>query len=111
MDGISGSFHASTNVKILIWLAYQEFQTGVESSCDCFLVTSGSRDRKSTGSSIGDSSKLERKNRWKGTAARAPRNGPTMKTQKVPGQVPETIAGPKDLAGLMEQPSMGNRTA
>ena len=55
---------------------------------------------------------LESLQSWSGkTAARAPRKGPTMKTQKVPGQVPETIAGPKERAGLMEQPSMGNRTA
>lgn len=28
-----------------------------------------------------------------------------MKTQKVPGQVPETMAGPKERAGLMEHPA------
>jgi hypothetical protein len=28
-----------------------------------------------------------------------------MKTQKVPGQVPETIAGPRERAGLMEHPA------
>lgn len=34
-----------------------------------------------------------------------------MKTQKDPGQVPLTMAGPRLLAGLMEQPSMGSITA
>ena len=34
-----------------------------------------------------------------------------MNTQKDPGQVPLTIAGPSERAGLIEQPSIGRRTA
>ena len=55
---------------------------------------------KSIGSSTGASSNSELKKRWNGTATRDPMNGPTMKTQKVPGHVPETIAGPRERAGL-----------
>jgi hypothetical protein len=38
-----------------------------------------------------------------------PTNGPTMKIHK-PDHLPEMIAGPRERAGLIEQPSTGRRT-